>query len=89
VHESDLSAHLLGKGQRWKHVVLPLVATRDQTYETPSGTWLRRTGELLRPDSFGSEDIEELQANSFNPSFDMLYQQDCDFQALPDRAPTL
>jgi predicted phage terminase large subunit-like protein len=83
VHECDLSARLLGKGRRWKHVVLPLVATRDQTYEMPSGTWLRRKGELLRPDSFGPEDIEELRENSFNPSFDMLYQQDCDFQALP------
>jgi predicted phage terminase large subunit-like protein len=83
VHESDLSAHLLSKGRRWKHVVLPLVATRDQTYETPSGTWLRCKGELLRPDGYEPEDIEEFRRNSFNPSFEMLYQQDCDFQALP------
>lgn len=83
VQECDLSAHLLRKGRRWKHVMLPLEATRDQAYETPSGSWLRRKGELLRPSGFGAEDLEQLRESSFNPSFEMLYQQDCDFQALP------
>ena len=32
---------------------------------------------------FGPDYIEELRATSFSPDFDMLYQQDCDFQALP------
>ena len=36
VDERDLSAHLLQK-KKWKHVLLPLVATRDQTYETSRG----------------------------------------------------
>jgi predicted phage terminase large subunit-like protein len=82
VHEHDLSAHLLQK-KKWKHVLLPLVATRDQTYQTSSGDWLRRKGELLRPDAFGSDDIDELRASSFSPDFEMLYQQDCDLQTLP------
>ena len=62
---------------------MPLVATRDKTYQTSSGDWLRRKGELLRPDAFGSDDIDELRASSFSPDFEMLYQQDCDLQALP------
>jgi predicted phage terminase large subunit-like protein len=78
VHEHDLSAHLLQK-KKWKHVLLPLVATRDQTY----GDWLRRKGELLRPDAFGADDIDELRASSFNPDFEMLHQQDCDLHTLP------
>ena len=82
VHERDLSAYLL-RTKKWKQVVLPLVATGDQTYETSSGTWRRRKGELLRPRDFGPDYIEELRANSFSPDFDMLYQQDFDFQALP------
>src|SRR5580700_7757979 len=41
VHERDLSAYLLRK-KKWEHVGLPLVATKDQTYETTSGTWSRR-----------------------------------------------
>jgi predicted phage terminase large subunit-like protein len=76
VHEHDLSAHLLQK-KKWKHVLLPLVATRDQTYQTSSGNWLRRKGELLRP---GSADIDE-QCEA--PNFEMLFQQDCDLQTLP------
>jgi predicted phage terminase large subunit-like protein len=82
VHERDLSAYLLRK-KKWEHMVLPLVATKDQGYETTSGTWRRRKGELLRPDAFGPEELDDLRASSFRPDFEMLYQQDCDLQALP------
>jgi predicted phage terminase large subunit-like protein len=82
VHERDLSAYLLRK-KKWEHVVLPLVATKNQTYKTTSGTWRRSKGEILRPDAFGQDDIDDLRASSFRPDFDMLYQQDCDLQALP------
>jgi predicted phage terminase large subunit-like protein len=82
VHERDLSAQLMQK-RKWKHVVLPLVATKDQTYETEFGNWPRRKGELLRPNVYDLEDVEELRESSFNPNFEMLYQQDYDFQALP------
>ena len=82
VHESDLSAHLRQK-KGWKHVVLAMEATEDQTYETTSGKWFRRKGELLRPDAFDAEHIDEFRLNCFNPSFDMLHQQDIDSRALP------
>ena len=81
VHERDLSAHLLQQ-KKWKHVLLPLVATRDEAYETPSGDWLRRKGKLLRPEAFGPDDIDELRASTFNPSFELLYQQDSDFPGI-------
>jgi predicted phage terminase large subunit-like protein len=79
VHEQDLSAHLLRK-KKWKHVLLPLIATRDQTYQTSSGVWRRRKGDVLRPDKYGADEIDELREEF---RFDMLYQQDCDFQTLP------
>jgi predicted phage terminase large subunit-like protein len=82
VHERDLSAFLL-QTKKWKHVLLPLVATRDQKYETSTGDWIRRKGELLRPDAFGPDDVDELRESSFSPDFEMLYQQDCDSLALP------
>lgn len=76
VHERDLSAYLLRKKKKWKHVVLPPIATATQTYETASGKWRRHKGELLRPGAFGPEDLDELREDNINPDFEMLYQQD-------------
>ena len=80
---SAICRHTFWQKEKWKHVVLPLVATKDQTYETASGSWRRRKGELLRPDVFDPEDLDDLRESSFNPDFEMLYQQDFDLQALP------
>ena len=82
VHEFDLSAYL-SQNKRWRHVVLPLVATRDQTYKVTSGDWVRRKGNILRPDTFDPEDITELRESAFNPDFEMLYQQNYDSQTSP------
>ena len=80
ISDKDLSSHLLAHG-KWEHVALPLMATRDQTYETDYGLWHRRKGELLRPDAEDEDDIAQLKKTLVNPDFDMLYQQDCDGQA--------
>jgi phage terminase large subunit-like protein len=81
ISDVDLSASLLGD-DAWERVVLPLVATRDELYRTPYGDWHRRTGEFLRADSYDTTSIKKLK-NIVNPTFDLLYQQDCDAQALP------
>jgi predicted phage terminase large subunit-like protein len=82
VDERDLAADLL-QSRKWRHVVLPLIATRDQVYTTTAGNWRREAGDILRPDVFGPDEIAELRENCFNPGFDMLYQQDVDAIALP------
>jgi predicted phage terminase large subunit-like protein len=82
IHDRDLSAHLLGQGN-WAHVILPLVATRDQTYGTGSLRWHRRKGELLQPEAEDEDEIARRKTLLVNPDFDMLYQQDCDGQASP------
>jgi predicted phage terminase large subunit-like protein len=82
ISDKDLSGHLLEQGN-WEHVALPMIATRDQTYETDYGLWHRRKGELLRPDAEDEDDIAQLKKTLCNPDFDMLYQQDCDGQARP------
>jgi predicted phage terminase large subunit-like protein len=82
IHDQDLSAHLLAGGG-WTHVVLPVLATHDQTYDTAYGPWHRRKGTLLQPDADDVDQIERLRDKLVNPSFDLLYQQDADLQALP------
>jgi hypothetical protein len=82
VHENDLSGHLLRQG-KWRHVALPTVAVSDVAYDTDYGCWRRRKDAWLRPDAFDLEDIEDLKANTHNPAFEMLYQQDADGHALP------
>jgi predicted phage terminase large subunit-like protein len=82
IHDEDLSAHLVKSGG-WTHVALPLIATRDQTYDTLYGPWCRRKNTLLRPDAYDWDDVERLRGRLVNPSFDLLYQQDIDGVALP------
>jgi predicted phage terminase large subunit-like protein len=77
LHEHDLSGHVLAEeSEDWKHVVLPLSATRDRTYDTGYGKWRRKKGELLRPDAFSPRDLDRLRRTTVNPDFETLYQQD-------------
>jgi predicted phage terminase large subunit-like protein len=80
VGDGDLTSHLLTRGG-WEHVVLPLVAPRNQTFKANGVVWRRYKGELLRADFADEKDIAELKETQFN--YDWLYQQDCDGQALP------
>jgi predicted phage terminase large subunit-like protein len=85
VHEHDLSSGLLRQG--WASVILPLVATRDQIYHSPSGKWHRRMGDPLRPAVYNQKHIDQLRNNCINPDFEMLFQRDCDAIALPSFRP--
>jgi predicted phage terminase large subunit-like protein len=60
-----------------------MVAMSDVGYDTRYGRWRRRKDELLRPDAFDSDYLEDLKANTHNPDFEMLYQQDADGCAVP------
>lgn len=86
IHDNDLSGRLLRHGG-WRHVALPMVGVADTEYATNYGPWLRREGELLRPNAFSRDYIEGLKASTHNPAFDLLYQQDVDGLALPSISP--
>jgi predicted phage terminase large subunit-like protein len=74
VNEEDLSGHLLQQG-RWKHLKLPLIATRSRTYTLDDGSvWQRQKGELLMPHAFSQRDVELLQVAK-RPGFATLQQQ--------------
>jgi predicted phage terminase large subunit-like protein len=74
LNSRDLSAHVLALGG-WRHIVLPLVAIRKKTYALGYGTWCRKPGELLRPGSHTAKQLQQLQATTINPDFQLFYQQ--------------
>ena len=82
LHDDDLSANLLETGT-WRHLALPIVATKDKTYETAFGPWCRRKGTLLRPDADDIAEVKDLRRELVNPSFELQYQQDTEAHALP------
>ena len=81
VHENDLSADLLSCG-RWTHVCLPAVAVKAHTYHTAYGRWRHRKGSVLRSDTTRA-DFERLRAKHVNPSYELLFLQDAEGEALP------
>lgn len=73
----DLSGHVLEHGG-WRHVCLPMIATKSTSYQTYGGSWLRQAGELLRPGAYSDNDVQRLRGTSVNPDFETLYQQNPD-----------
>jgi predicted phage terminase large subunit-like protein len=74
LNDNDLSAHVGDQGG-WRHVVLPLVATRKKTYDLGYDTWVRKRGELLRPGSYTDKQLAQLAKTTINPDFELFYQQ--------------
>jgi hypothetical protein len=74
LNDNDLSAHVRKQGD-WRHVVLPLIATRKKSYDLGYDTWVRKPAELLRPGSYTAKKLKQLQMNTINPDFELLYQQ--------------
>jgi predicted phage terminase large subunit-like protein len=72
LHQDDLSGHLLASDGGWTHLVLPFIAEADQTIEFEGAIWPRRAGELLRPDAYTDEIVEEYRRR---PNFQAVYQQ--------------
>ncbi len=65
VHHNDLVGHILAKNQDWDHLCLP--AEHETSHPTPSKTRLnfkdprKKRGQLLCPERFGREHIDELK----------------------------
>jgi predicted phage terminase large subunit-like protein len=75
LHGRDLAAHILQQGKRWKHVNLPLIATRSRDFDLGGGNvWHRAKGDVLRK-SFTPRVIANLKTTTAPPGFLALYQQ--------------
>ena len=74
LHEEDLSGHVLSQGG-WKHLSLPLIATKKVTCKTSGKPWHRKEGELLRPEAYSKDRVKALRARTRIPNYETLYQQ--------------
>src|SRR4051812_3414304 len=77
VHEDDLTAELV-KDPNFKQIALPLIAPRTRTYRFGDDVWLRRAGDVLRPDEYTPKKLAELKGE---PEWPLVYQQGVDATA--------
>jgi hypothetical protein len=73
LHDQDLCGHVHGQGP-CNRIALPLIARRAATY-VGYEDWIRKKGELLRPDAFTKRAIKKLENIKGSPGFQLLYQQ--------------
>ena len=71
VGPDDLCARLIAEGN-WTLLALPLICEKSTTYYHSTGVWHRKAGEVLRPASFRTKEIEALKRQA---GFAYLYQQ--------------
>jgi len=79
LHQHDLTGHLLAKGG-WRHLCLPAVAKKSETYDFYGVQKYRETGELLHPDRENMVLIERAKIELGSNVFAAQYQQ----QPLPE-----
>lgn len=74
LHPDDLSGRFAGK-PGWHQLVLPFIADEPACIEYGTKKWKRKVGELLRPEGFSEDQVEELRAIDGSPDFETLFQQ--------------
>jgi predicted phage terminase large subunit-like protein len=81
VAEDDLSSELISD-PRWKCVQIPFIAPRAKTYRMYDGRyWVRPRGDLLRPDAYPADAVEELKRGQVSPPYALFHQQGIDKHA--------
>jgi predicted phage terminase large subunit-like protein len=74
VSENDLSAFLV-KEPGWKCVRHPLVAVRTREFDLGHDVWLRKRGDVLRPEAYPDVEIERLRRTQVAPPFELFFEQ--------------
>lgn len=74
LHENDLTAHLLKKGD-WEHLCIPLIAEEHTIYKRGLVTKIREEGELLHPKRIDAPEVERLKSEAGTYAFVGQYQQ--------------
>jgi predicted phage terminase large subunit-like protein len=78
LHELDLTGHVLAReSSRWKHVSLPAVAQKDETWEFPSSKEPKqqKAGDLLWPERLPQSFLSSQRVGMGSWAFNGQYQQ--------------
>lgn len=78
LHELDLTGHVLAReSSRWKHVSLPAVAEKDNTWNSPSGKLLmtQKAGDLLWSARLPQSFLDSQRVGMGSWAFNGQYQQ--------------
>ncbi len=78
LHELDLTGHVLAReSSRWKHVSLPAIAQKDETWNSPSGKLLatQKEGDLLWSARLPKSFLDSQRIGMGSWAFNGQYQQ--------------
>jgi len=78
LHELDLTGHVLAReSSRWKHVSLPAIAQKDETWNSPSGKLLatQKEGDLLWSARLPKSFLDSQRVGMGSWAFNGQYQQ--------------
>jgi predicted phage terminase large subunit-like protein len=77
LHELDLTGHVLEReSHRWKHVSLPAIAEKDETWKFPSGqVVVKKAGNLLWPQRLSESFLRSQRVGMGSWAFNGQYQQ--------------
>lgn len=78
LHELDLTGHILRKeAARWKHISLPAIAQKDETFTFPAGREHKfRSGDLLWPARLPQSFLDGQKIGMGSWAFNGQYQQE-------------
>lgn len=75
LHAHDLCGHLQKAYSSFRTIALPLIATQDITYRIGDWVWDRPEGDILDPENWSREAIDETREALAEAVFEAQYQQ--------------
>ena len=82
LNAEDPTARLMKTG-KWDQLILSHKAVKDEIWDLGHRKYLRKKGELLRPDMFDEEDLARLEQTQVAPPYAYYYQQGASEIAAP------
>jgi predicted phage terminase large subunit-like protein len=74
LHENDATGHVLKK-KGWRIVSIPAISRADMDYQHDNGIYTFKEGELLHPERYSRETLDDIRKNEGIHVFESQYQQ--------------